>query len=356
MANNEEQIGILAQGIDIWNQWRQEHSDIIPDLRGMLVPLVTKLRMADFSRADLRGVPFIAADLSEADFRYANLTDANLMGANLNNADFRGANLMTADLDHANLTGADLMGANLMGANLREATLRGATLVLTHLNILSQADLTNALLGNTTFSDVDLSEVKGLETIKHLLPSTIGIDTIYKSKGNIPAAFLRGAGVSENFITYMHSLTGEAFKFYSCFICYSSKDTAFVERLYADLQSKEVRCWYASRDMRIGSPILTEIDSAISRHDKLLLILSENSVRSRWVEHEVLAATTKEFQQDRKGRVLFPIRLDDSVMEIHDSWVNSVRTRHIGDFTKWKDHDSYQKAFDRLLRDLKAGE
>ena len=28
--------------------------------------------------------------------------------------------------------------------------------------------------------------------------------------------------------------------------------------------------------------------------------------------------------------------------------------RHIGDFNKWKDHDSYQKAFDRLLRDLKA--
>ena len=32
------------------------------------------------------------------------------------------------------------------------------------------------------------------------------------------------------------------------------------------------------------------------------------------------------------------------------------RTRHIGDFTKWKDHDSYRKAFDRLLRDLRAEE
>jgi hypothetical protein len=25
---------------------------------------------------------------------------------------------------------------------------------------------------------------------------------------------------------------------------------------------------------------------------------------------------------------------------------------NIGDFTRWKDHDAYQKAFDRLLRDL----
>jgi hypothetical protein len=33
----------------------------------------------------------------------------------------------------------------------------------------------------------------------------------------------------------------------------------------------------------------------------------------------------------------------------------TIRKRHIGDFTHWKDHDSYQKAFDRLLKDLRAG-
>jgi hypothetical protein len=29
--------------------------------------------------------------------------------------------------------------------------------------------------------------------------------------------------------------------------------------------------------------------------------------------------------------------------------------RHAGNFTDRKDHDSYRKAFDRLLRDLRAG-
>lgn len=29
-------------------------------------------------------------------------------------------------------------------------------------------------------------------------------------------------------------------------------------------------------------------------------------------------------------------------------------TRNVGDFTRWKDHDSYREAFDRLLRDLMA--
>jgi hypothetical protein len=27
---------------------------------------------------------------------------------------------------------------------------------------------------------------------------------------------------------------------------------------------------------------------------------------------------------------------------------------HIGDFTRWKEHDAYQKALDRLLRDLRV--
>jgi hypothetical protein len=31
---------------------------------------------------------------------------------------------------------------------------------------------------------------------------------------------------------------------------------------------------------------------------------------------------------------------------------SSGSTRHIGDFTRWKEHDAYTKALDRLLRDL----
>jgi hypothetical protein len=31
------------------------------------------------------------------------------------------------------------------------------------------------------------------------------------------------------------------------------------------------------------------------------------------------------------------------------------RAGHVGDFTRWREHDSYREAFDRLLRDLKAG-
>ena len=57
----------------------------------------------------------------------------------------------------------------------------------------------------------------------------------------------------------------------------------------------------------------------------------------------------------RESLVLFPVRLDDAVVDTDAAWTASIRRqRHIGDFTKWKDHDSYQQAFDRLLKDLKA--
>lgn len=42
-------------------------------------------------------------------------------------------------------------------------------------------------------------------------------------------------------------------------------------------------------------------------------------------------------------------------MNARDDWATKFkRRRHIGDFSNWKDEGSYQKAFGRLLRDLKA--
>ncbi len=132
--------------------------------------------------------------------------------------DFTEADLRGADLTGANLSEADLIRVNLSGVNLTGASLSGA-------------DLTGALIVWSAFANNDLSSVKGLESVRHLGPSSIGIDTIYRSKGSIPEAFLRGAGVPDDFITYMRSLVGKPIEFYSCFISYSTKDQEFAERL-----------------------------------------------------------------------------------------------------------------------------
>ncbi len=401
---NKKHLTLLNLGAKAWNWWRRIKTSILPDLSG------ADLRRANLRGANLIGVNLSGANLDEANLSRANLTDANvregyvflpnlseatlswtnlieanlrevdLFWANLSGAKLNRANLSMADLRWANLRGADLtqadlrfaklIGANLSGANLSRANFRWAHLCGANLSRadLSRADLSRAnLIGAdlrgavlsaadlffTVFTATDLSVANGLETVQHYGPSTIGLDTILKSKGKIPGVFLLGAGVPDIFIKYMASLTGQAFEFYSCFISYSNKDQEFAERLFVDLQSKGVRCWFAPENLKIDDKFPTTIGETVRVYDKLLLVLSEHSVHSSWVEKEVEMAMEKETEQERP--VLFPIRLDDAVMNLKTGWPADIRrTRHIGDFRDWKTHDAYQQALDRLLRDLKA--
>ena len=63
-------------------------------------------------------------------------------------------------------------------------------------------------------------------------------------------------------------------------------------------------------------------------------------------------------QESKRGTtILFPVRIDNTVMTIETGWPALIRrTRHIGDFQGWETHGVYQQAFERLLRDLTAAE
>ncbi len=308
---NEKHLALLQRGMDVWNAWRKENPEMKPDLSG------ADLRRADLHRADLSGATLYQADLSGiGGFRVTVLT-----GADLREADLRKANLSEGFLVRANLSGADLSGATLYRTKLSE----------------------------TIFGDTDLTGAKGLDSCVHLGPSTIDHRTLMKS-GRLPLDFLRGCGLPDTLINYLPSLNEP--QCYSCFISHSSKDEEFAKRLHADLQDKGVRCWFAPEDLKIGDKFRVRIDETIRIYDKLLLILSAHSITSEWVEKEVEAAMEKEREQKRT--MLFPVRLDDAVMESKVGWAADIlRTRHIGDFSRWKEHDVYQQTFARLLRDLK---
>jgi TIR domain/Pentapeptide repeats (8 copies) len=247
----------------------------------------------------------------------------------------------------------DLVEADLIGTNLAEAHLTRAD--------FAGANLHEAAIGWTIWGDVDLSAPRGLETVRHQGPSTIGIDTLYSSKDNIHEAFLRGAGVPENFITYIKSLVGRPFEFYSCFLSYPSMDHEFAERLHIDLQSKGVRCWFAPHDIQGDRKLHEQIDEAIRLHERLLLILSAHSMQSEWVKTEIAKARQREVREKRQ--VLFPMHLV-SFEAIRDSEcfdadrgkdsAREIREYFIPDFSNWKNYDAYQHAFQRLLRDLKT--
>lgn len=395
---NEEHLAKLLEGAEAWNAWRERNPEVRPDLTA-----------ADLRRADLRAADLVKADLRDADLTGGVLNGANFIGANLSgaglgntslsgaylsNANFFGATLRIANLSGASLVGSDLSGtdlfrADLSGANLREANvdeanlgdanlsyanlsdatlfranllmafsaganLSGASLLLTNLTgaDLRQANLENAELGETVFANTDLTDAMGLDTCFHKMSSTVDHRTIQIS-GSLPSKFLRGCGLPDSLIDYLPSLLNQAIQHYSCFISYSSQDDNFAKRLHADLQDKGVRCWFAPEDLKIGDRLDQSIDLAIRVRDKLLLILSEASMASAWVTKEVRTALDEETKYDKT--VLFPIRLDEAVFDTTEQWAHDLRrNRHIGDFTNWKNHDSYQKALERLLNDLKV--
>jgi len=102
-------------------------------------------------------------------------------------------------------------------------------------------------------------------------------------------------------------------------------------------------------DVLIVAQIIDAIDEAIRLRDKVLLILSEGAIASDWVEGEGLS--TKSAHAMRS--FLFPVRIDNAVMQTSEAWARLLRgQRDIGDFTRWKEHDSYQKSFERLVCDL----
>ena len=147
------------------------------------------------------------------------------------------------------------------------------------------------------------------------------------------------------------TLSTNSSEYHSCILSYATEDQDFAEKLHTDLTNKGVSCWFAPHDLKMGDKLRDKVYEAIQRQDKLLIVLSEHAIGSAWVEEEVDAALDREHQQ--KGTyLLFPIRLDDQVLQTSKAWAIAVRQRYIGDFRQWSDDVMYQRALQRLLRDL----
>jgi hypothetical protein len=175
---NEEHLQILKESLrrrtpHFWNQWRQKHPRVVPDLRGLILVggFLRKfnlsrallddadLRRADLAgvhleRASLKGAVLISAELSSVHAEKANLSGANCRGATLQYADFRGAiclegtYLAHADLSEANFTKAKMIEATLAQANLTKTRFDGAD--------LSGASLNDAILDETSLLGTNL--------------------------------------------------------------------------------------------------------------------------------------------------------------------------------------------------------
>ena len=321
----------------------------------------TNCRKAVLKQANLSNVTFRNADLREVSFadaqlRRAKLIDADLFNTNLS-ADLRSADLRGATLQRAFAAKANLVSANLSGADLSEAQLQQANLTAAKLR---GANLHGARLLNTVLARVDLGETHGLEHCRHQGPSILDHTTLSAS-GVLPMVFLRGVGLPDVWIEYLPTLVGNAIDFYSCFISYSHHDRRFARRLFDQLQGQGIRCWLDEHQMLPGDDIYERVDEGIRLYDKVLLICSEASLTSWWVDNEVDSAFAKErrLMRERKEKVLalIPINLDGYLFDeaFRGGKKQLLRSRLAADFAGWeRDNEQFERPFERLVQALRS--
>ena len=406
-------VKLLRGSVARWNKWRVRR-DKRAWKEGRFGKGDFKL---DLSGADLRDLDLRGANLARVNARGANLAKANLDGAVLTAADFSAANLAKAQIIFAklhgtNFTGADLSEArfhnsyilacsfksanlyhagfgqarvdltNFEGADLRKVNFAEAFFVngsfnnadlseaIFQLSVFktmkfAQTQLARAWFGATVIAGADLSETRGLELARHRYPSYIDVDTIYKSRGKIPKTFLSEAGIPNGLVDYIPSLidAADGFQFYSCFISHSHKDEEFCRHLRERMRGEQLRVYFAPEDMEGGKKIDKQLETQIQLHDKLLLVLSEHSMKSSWVATEIYLAKQRERKEGRQ--ILFPIavcpydkirewRLFDS--DSGEDMAREIRAYFIPDFADWKNRDAFDSAFVRLVQSLRAAD
>jgi hypothetical protein len=207
--------------------------------------------------------------------------------------------------------------------------------------------------------------------VKHLAPSTIDLQTLRKSKGMIAEVFLRGCGLSDSEIEYAklanpnlrnseivtiaYRITDlratRPIQINNLFISYSHHDAPFVDQMDKHLTSNGVRFWRDLHDATAGR-LERQIDRAMRLNPTVVLILSEHSINSDWVEHE--AASARELEKELKRDVLCPIALDDTWKDC--DWPMVLRRQimdyNILDFSQWRDDKFFDRQFDKLIEGL----
>ena len=117
--------------------------------------------------------------------------------------------------------------------------------------------------------------------------------------------FLANSGIDEELLAIVRSWIGKPIEFYSVFLSHSSLDKIFARKLYADLRSVGVDCWFDEEQILPGDNILDLVDQGIRIWDKLILLCSEASLSVRsgwWIEQEIESALAKERQPGRTVR------------------------------------------------------
>jgi uncharacterized protein YjbI with pentapeptide repeats len=383
-------VEAIRKGAGEWTKARASTESI--DLRG------ANLQAADLQFTDLRGLDLLGANFAEARVRVADFSESNLTGVSFRRATIAASSFDNADLTNSNFAEAQIVssggrdidrgfvrfksaflkGASFVGASITDADFSDASFsdvvfdaaALTNV-LFDGADFRNAHFKDTHFYGLDFSSTLNLESAGHAGPSLLGFDSIRMSGGSIPVRFLRGCGLSEVEITMtglcqenlsadrvtqilyeiMDTYGSKPIQLRSLFISYSHLDRRFVDAICVLLDANGVRYWRDNHNLKAGR-LEVQIARGINLNPTVLIVLSEHSCASDWVEWEVSEA--RELERKLGRDVLCPIALDDKWRS--SKWPGALRRQieayNVLDFSRWEDPAAFDIQWLKLLGGL----
>lgn len=120
------------------------------------------------------------------------------------------------------------------------------------------------------------------------------------------------------------------------FISHSSIDKPFTRKLIAELSKDDLlSCWIDEKEILASDDIQKTITTSLHSSDYLLIVISENSAKSSWVNFEI-----SQFMSIANGKNIIPIVISKGHIfpEPIDNLIRRLKYLDFTDETKWQEN------------------
>ena len=239
----------------------------------------------------------------------------------------------------------------------------------------NSVDLRNSLITNSDFYKTAFVDcLFGLHTISDSEESkvqnyaSIDFQSIIKSDSLDSHVLKKYFNVTDpNIKKTINKITSEI-DFKTVFISYSFKDKEFANILNRELQKRGVRTFIWEKDAPGGKLLDDIMTSNIQKHEKILFIASQNSLKSTACHFELSEGRKK--QEATWESIFFPIHIDNYLFEVNKNqirpinksdeyWENIQEIKRINslDFSDFKnckgDVEKFIEAVNGIVEELK---